>query len=83
MIVKTRKVQDRYWEILEHPKGLGFYPVEIIKKGKVVNEWFGGKNYNFATQDLASTFINNRIKTLTESDITPVVKIKNYGRNYK
>ncbi|MFC0308607.1 hypothetical protein ACFFHK_02655 [Gallibacterium trehalosifermentans] len=76
MIVKTRKVQDRYWEILEHPKGLGFYPVEIIKKGKVVNEWFGGKNYNFATTDLVNTFINNRIKHLSEHDTSIVKKIK-------
>lgn len=87
-IIKNKKIPDRYWVVMPHPKGLGFYPREIIKKTekkKVIeldSKYFAESN-NFATTDLVKSVINKRINYLICADISPVKKIKNYGRNYK
>lgn len=81
-IIKSNQVKDRYWEIVKHSQGKGFYPLEIYHK-RGVNQYFGGENYNFATPDLTQTFINKRIDYLTKADLSPVKKITNFGRDYR
>lgn len=87
-IIKNKGIPNRYWVVMPHPKGLGFYPKEIIKKTekkKVIeldSKYFAESN-NFATTDLVKTVINKRIDYLKGADLSPLKKIKNYGRNYK
>ncbi|MBF4102746.1 hypothetical protein INT80_09440 [Gallibacterium anatis] len=30
--VRHQNVADRYWKIIQHPKGLGCYAVEMVKR---------------------------------------------------
>lgn len=86
--VRHQNVADRYWKIIQHPKGLGCYAVEMVKKNahgrkiEQINHYFGGEHYNFATADLTKTFINNRIKTLTGTNIQPIKKMQHFGKGY-
>ncbi|KGQ26300.1 hypothetical protein ACLRAA_02765 [Gallibacterium anatis] len=86
--VRHQNVADRYWKIIQHPKGLGCYAVEMVKKNahgrkiEQINHYFGGERHNFATAELTKTFINNRIKTLTGANIQPIKKMQHFGKGY-